>query len=450
MIPRLLVPPDARLSVAADAVAPNRRPSPLDQRKLVPATLPIVVLDGRTNIPLALPLDSIAARVVVPRDVQQEAYGVQESVATPLQPTDMDQRVTVPQGAAPPEVIAPPQRLPLDLVDADIFMTGEARLMAEPLSRAEARKELVTRVTSIIVHFLFIALIILQPKIFPPHQPTRAEQEMARKQLTLLLPPGAFDTPRPPTPPQPHVEMRVDPRVLRKVAPPAPAPAPVIPQPKPQPEVRELPSSPVPQPNAEQPVTPAPKPEIQPKPPLKLETPDAPTPSRGLVLPKTSPGRTVQDLIRESAKNQSGESGAISGPMPGLPPSPGGGGGGGQGQLGNGYEILTPTEGVDFSNYMARVLASVRRNWYAVMPESARLGDRGIVVLQFKIMRNGVVPADEPNLMRTSSKEPLDRAAVSAIRTSSPFDQLPSAFSGPYIELRFIFLYNLPISAANQ
>lgn len=99
---------------------------------------------------------------------------------------------------------------------------------------------------------------------------------------------------------------------------------------------------------------------------------------------------------------------------------------------------------------MARVLASVRRNWYAVMPESARLGDRGIVVLQFKIMRDGVVPSDEPDLMRTSGKEPLDRAAVSAIRASTPFDQLPSAFSGPYIELRFIFLYNLPVSAASQ
>jgi hypothetical protein len=44
----------------------------------------------------------------------------------------------------------------------------------------------------------------------------------------------------------------------------------------------------------------------------------------------------------------------------------------------------------------------------------------------------------------------LDRAAVSAIRSSNPFEPLPSAFSGPYIELRFIFLYNLPIEAAYQ
>lgn len=106
--------------------------------------------------------------------------------------------------------------------------------------------------------------------------------------------------------------------------------------------------------------------------------------------------------------------------------------------------MLTPTEGVDFTNYLARVLASVKQNWYAVMPESARLGDRGKVALQFRIMRNGVVPDAEPVMVGSSGKDPLDRAAVSSIRASTPFEPLPSAFSGPYIELRFIFLYNVP------
>jgi TonB family protein len=130
----------------------------------------------------------------------------------------------------------------------------------------------------------------------------------------------------------------------------------------------------------------------------------------------------------------------------------GGGGsqGGGGGSYGNGYEILTPTEGVDFSDYMARVVAAVRRNWYAVMPESAMLGDRGRVALQFRIMKNGGVPDGEPVRLIGSGKEPLDRAAISAIRSSNPFEPLPPAFSGPYIELRFYFLYNLPIEAAYQ
>ena len=116
-----------------------------------------------------------------------------------------------------------------------------------------------------------------------------------------------------------------------------------------------------------------------------------------------------------------------------------------------GAKVAAPAfYGVDFSDYMARVSAAVRRNWYAVMPESAMLGDRGRVALQFRIMKDGSVPAGEPVRLIGSGKEPLDRAAVSAIRSSNPFEPLPQAFSGPYIELRFYFLYNLPIEAAYQ
>lgn len=123
-----------------------------------------------------------------------------------------------------------------------------------------------------------------------------------------------------------------------------------------------------------------------------------------------------------------------------------GGGGGGHGMQGMtpGVSILTPTEGVDFDSYIRRLLATVKRNWYAVMPESAQMGDRGVVVITFRIKRDGVVPIPDPNLERTSGKEPLDVAAMSSIRTSSPFEPLPPRFKGPEIQLRFIFFYNIP------
>jgi TonB family protein len=113
-----------------------------------------------------------------------------------------------------------------------------------------------------------------------------------------------------------------------------------------------------------------------------------------------------------------------------------------------GVAILTPTEGVDFNSYITRLLALVKRNWYAVMPESAMMGDKGIVVLTFHINRDGSVPMPEPVLERTSGKPPLDSAAMSSIRTSSPFEPLPQQFKGPYIELRFIYFYNLPVDYA--
>ncbi len=112
--------------------------------------------------------------------------------------------------------------------------------------------------------------------------------------------------------------------------------------------------------------------------------------------------------------------------------------------------MLTPTEGVDFSSYLARVLARVKQNWYAVIPESALMGERGRVVLEFNINRDGSVPEEQPELVSTSEKQELDRAAISSIRASNPFEPLPSAFSGPYIRLRFIYFYNIPLREEGQ
>ena len=97
---------------------------------------------------------------------------------------------------------------------------------------------------------------------------------------------------------------------------------------------------------------------------------------------------------------------------PAMPGGPGQEGGPGPGYLSGSIQILTPTDGVDFTSYIARLLAIVKRNWYAVMPESARLGDRGRVMLRFRIMRDGSLPGGEPILEMTSGKRPLDRAAV--------------------------------------
>jgi outer membrane biosynthesis protein TonB len=440
MIPRLLVPHGAK-PPSADTPTTRRRPSTLDERTLVPAMLPIVPLDGHSTIPSSFPLESIAARVVVPRDVKREDFVVEEKSHLPLQPTDLDERITVPQGAAPPEIIAPLENVPSDLVDADIFMTGEANLLVTPRTDAKAREDLVTRVSSVIFHILFIAFIVLEPKIFPPHVPTQAEMDLARRQITILLPPGTLDAPKAaPRPKEPTV--RVDPRILRQVAPPEPQPAPApVPKP-PERVVKDLPSAPVPKPNVapptQQPDTVA-KAET-PKPPLKLETPQQQPTPKGLLLPKSATSRSIEDSIRESARMNAPSAIGGGGRLPNTSGIPGGGG---QGAAYGAMEMLTPTEGVDFSNYLQRVYLTVKRNWFAVMPESVNLGDKGVVSLQFRIMKNGVVPTGEPVRVLGSGKEPLDRAAISSIRASTPFEPLPPAFGGDFIELRFTYYYNL-------
>ena len=104
--------------------------------------------------------------------------------------------------------------------------------------------------------------------------------------------------------------------------------------------------------------------------------------------------------------------------------------------------MLSDPKGVDFRPYLIQVLAAVRRNWYAVIPESARLGmSRGRVAIQFIISRDGSVPklviADSANM------KALDHAAVAGISASVPFQALPLEYTGKEIRLQFVFLYNV-------
>jgi len=436
MISRTLVPIDARPPAAMDAPTQRRRPTTMDERTLVPAMLPIVQLDGHSAIPANLPLESIAARVVVPRDVNREAYSVREDFSTPVQPTDLDERIAVPRGAAPPETSAYPLHVPEDLVGPDIFSTGEVHLIVPEQRDEKAKWQVATRLSSIVFHVLLFVALLFQSKLFPPHEPTEAEMELARRQMVVLLPPGTLESLKPSTRPvQPVPRVHVDPRVLREVAPP------IVPTPAPQPErlARELPNAPQPKLSTAQIAPQAQADAPLPKAPLKLETPEAPRPQRSLVLPKeSSAGQSIQDSLRgtrPSGPRAIGGGGQI----------PGGGarGGGSGGTAYGGIEMLTPDEGVDFNSYLQRVYVTVKRNWFSVMPGSVELGEKGIVYLTFRINRDGSVPSDEPVIERNSGKEPLDRAAYSSVRASNPFEPLPPQFKGPYIELRYRYYYNI-------
>ncbi len=105
--------------------------------------------------------------------------------------------------------------------------------------------------------------------------------------------------------------------------------------------------------------------------------------------------------------------------------------------------ILSDTRGVDFGPYLARIVYIVRRNWYSVIPESARLGEKGRVAVVFEILKDGSVP--QLRLVASSGSDPLDRAAVAGIKASIPFPPLPEEFTGNHLVLQFIFLYNIGV-----
>jgi TonB family protein len=440
MIPRSLIPRDVHLTAERPTAPPRRLTTLLDERTVVAANLPRGELQTHSTIPAHLPLDVLASRVVVPRDTPTQPFDPAMIHPDYAPVTVLDQRFTVPPALPVVELEAKgpvhAYELP-DVLKPDVFTTGDVNLMVAPVETPPRDWNWLARSGSIVFHILFIILLI---NLFQYRPPTQSQIDLARQQLSFIyMPPDVRGLP--PTPPAPRSpQMRIDPRILRQMAPP------VVPQPLPGPKepehvVRDTPNL---EPAPDLPAAPKPQPQAQP--PIDTSKPQPQIEAQNrLILPQmSSPGRMLQQSAQQSRQSGGGGLEQFGGQIPGSPHY---GGGGGEGYLGGAVQMLTPTEGVDFNDYLARVVDSVKRNWYSVMPESARLGERGRVVLQFRIMSSGAVPDAEPQQISSSGKEALDRAAYSSIRSSSPFEPLPPAFSGPFIELRFIFLYNLPLSA---
>ncbi|HXC33871.1 MAG TPA: hypothetical protein VNZ56_15435, partial [Verrucomicrobiae bacterium] len=383
MIPRFLVPENARPVVSTDT-PPRRTSSNLDARTLVPSDIPQFELDPHSKIPSYFKLEVLGDAVVVPRDMPNTPLDAISKTPDYVPLTILDSRVAVPKDAhaakLEPKQIVAIQDLP-EVLEPDVLTTGEVNLMARPVEeRTEAVWNAAARTASIAFHFLVILLILLSPKIFPYHPPSDAD--IQRTITDLYIPSDLNRVAREPSAPRPKTPVvKIDPRLLRQIAPPR-AVAPTAPVPEPPREALAQPKPTAPAAPLSQP-HPAESPIQPPTPPPQT------TPS--LVLPHFSPGRQLQQSMQDALKGGGGsETVASGGPIGRGSSGYGGGGYGGGGQAYGAVTILTPTEGVDFSTYIARVLASVKRNWFAVMPESARLGDQGKVVLQFRIMKNGV------------------------------------------------------------
>ncbi|HLY59876.1 MAG TPA: TonB family protein [Terriglobia bacterium] len=301
---------------------------------------------------------------------------------------------------------------------------------------------------SVLLHAVMIIIALVSPQLFRSGARMlgiNLEPKPKPESTFLYLPPDALKMPRPNT----HTlsdknriaqgkAPKIDPNGLRmpyskgntplpEVAGGRPAPAPPAP-----PAPKQTPGNPA---SEGQPKPPEPKKED-----AQLQLTDVPTPAGNggrshLQLPDTTPGQAIMRASQEVARGRS--SGAIGGP------------GDGESQFNNpssnfsigGAQILSDTMGVDFGPYLARVVLSVRRNWYSVIPISAQMGQKGRVAIVFEIVKDGSVPT--VRMVGSSGSEPLDRAALSAINMSNPFPRLPDQFTGNHLVLQFIFLYNL-------
>src|SRR2546428_13292240 len=102
--------------------------------------------------------------------------------------------------------------------------------------------------------------------------------------------------------------------------------------------------------------------------------------------------------------------------------------------------ILSDTHGYDFEKYLDALTQQVRAKWYSGMPDSARQGQKGRVVVIFTVLRDGT--SQDLRIVSGSGTESLDQAAATAVQSASPFSQLPADFSDNRIVVQFAFIYN--------
>ena len=351
---------------------------------------------------------------------------------------------------APPEKPQPEQ---LDLYDVrdweNAYRVPDANIphlliqLQDDLSRSRRRE---AAWISVIVHLLlFILLWNLDriEKYLPWHPLVVASQKDLTngKDVTFLaLPSDLQKVPKQRTnvmSDKDRIAMsrHLDPKELRKILATPPPGAPGLTGPRaPQPAAQQPPAMAQSQPQAQ----PGPQATHPPSDPNRLAQLQAPARTNNQVnafakyANPTTAGSALQQATEAAAASRAAGQGGQEGGF-GL-------GTASHGQQLGPLEILSDTQGVDFGPYLQRVVHDVRENWYRAIPESAWMGKKGKLTIEFAITKDGQVAGMK--LVATSGDTPLDRAAWAGIEGSNPFPPLPSEFNGQYLALRFRFYYN--------
>jgi hypothetical protein len=345
---------------------------------------------------------------------------------------------------APPEPPEPPRFSRPSRYDD--YSTHELLSVIEDLEGSKNWASLREKLwIAVILHMLLLWFLVYGPK-YILHQRVRVVDKSAQllrehpKDLTYLETPSNIKPMEPKKPsnvisnkshqaetPHPSPKRLKDLEAMRAPGPPVPRPSPERAAPKPAP----TPAQPQPaQPRAAQP-----KPPAQPLPANAKSEIQAPTPAPtkpNFNLGSATPGQELQQLARNAARpGQFGGDYGANAPLD----HPGNRGA---------VNILSDTMGVNFGPYIERVIYDTKKAWYPIIPEEAQppIMKKGEVAISFKIAPNGSVMPGSMHLDGPSGDVALDKAAWAAI-TYAGYPPLPKEFKGPYLELRFYFLYNI-------
>ena len=304
----------------------------------------------------------------------------------------------------------------------------------DEISRARFRESVYV---SIIICLAFAWLAVYGPRfLFHPARIANPPSDIAKlnKELPYIdLPPNLVHKPPPRsrisdqdrTAQTQHPIPRVEP-----VHPPPGAPGARTPLPQaPQPQQPRAASNPQPQAPAPQP----PPPQRTAQPSQLSSIPDAPRPTNPHpTFPGAqSPGQSNR-AAADSALRGTGGNYGIGNPSRNGP----------QGNV----EILSDTQGVDFGNYIKRLLRILYNSWVPLIPEETRppLNKEGTTLIRFTINADGTL--SYMHLDASTHDTAIDRAAWGSITGVGQFPPLPKEFKGPNLQLRinFIITHNAP------
>ena len=278
---------------------------------------------------------------------------------------------------------------------------------------------------AILVHLFLLSAVTWIPKYFlrVPKVMDPFEAIKQRKDLTYLdLPPDALEKIRPKVQQKPLSKPpSIDKKTLEDIRKSAPAP---------QPPAETKAPEPAPVQPAQQPPPPS---QTQPQ----LESPKPPAvPARpNFAMGSQNPAEQLREAMKGAAQSHGqGDAGAL-GPNA-MPMHPGAGTGG--------VQVLSDTQGVDFSGWLQRWHYETEHTWDPLIPDEVNppIYKSGAVAIQFRVLPNGRLQDGSMRLVGQSGDVALDRAAWGAL-TGSNYPPLPRDFHGPYLELRAYFMYNM-------
>jgi outer membrane biosynthesis protein TonB len=274
---------------------------------------------------------------------------------------------------------------------------------------------------AVLLHILLLSAVTWIPKyVFKvPQVIDPIDAIKNRKDLNYLdVPPDALRAlqPKPVIKPTPLKQPQIDKKTLEALNKPTPPPPPSPTDTHPT----------TPAPVQTPPPTPAPAQQSQ------VESPHpAATPRPNFAMGSQNPADQLRDAMRGSRSQGGGQQIPGGG---GLPRHPGAGGG---------VEVLSDTQGVDFSAWLQRWHWETEHTWDPLIPDEVNppILKSGQVVIRFKVAPNGRI-MDPMYLVGRSGDTALDRAAWGAL-TGSNYPPLPREFHGQYLELQATFMYNM-------